>query len=312
MKYCFISIILIIFVIPLCNFSFSEEIYTCIVKDILEGDSFVGETTGENPQTMNIRIYGVDSPDEGQNFYEESKQFLKELIGDKEVTIEVLTTDNLDYRVCNVITEAKNNVSEVLIKEGYAWWDEENAKDALSLKKLCAEAIRQKKGLWSDPTPLGPWDYRRSKGLKQITYKIDKKEEPIKETQDEKKVLKAKGDEVYTGTFSSANVPYIDASKINFNETKIDPNQLLMKHTPTVARDESGKPIGLAVPNINQIPYANALGFQDGDIIASVNGFPITDFSQVMPLYEKLKGVKELNVQVIRGGKPVNIPIRLP
>ncbi len=298
--------------ILLCNFSFSAETYKCIVKDIKEGDTFVAEINGENVPTINIRLYGVDSPDEGQNFHEEGKQFLKELIGGKEVTVEVLTTDNLGYRVCKVETETGDDVSEVLVKEGYAWWDEENAKEALNLKKLCAEAIREKKGLWSDTTPLGPWDYRKSKGLPQITYKVDKKEEPKEEIKEDKKILKAKGNEVYTGTFSSANVPYIDASKINFNETKIDPNQLLMKHTPTVARDESGKPIGLAVPNINQIPYANALGFQDGDIIASVNGFPITDFSQAMPLYEKLKGVKELNVQVIRGGKPVNIPIRLP
>lgn len=303
---------LILIIFTIVNLGQAEELIKCKVTEILEGDSFVAQTTGDNTETIKIRVYGVDSPDEGQNFYEEAKQFLKGLIGDKQVEIEVLTTDNLEYRVCNVKTEAENNVSEVLIKEGYAWWDEENAKDVLTLKKLCAEAIRQKKGLWSDTTPLAPWDYRKSKGLTQITYKTEKKEEPEKEKTDEKVVLKAKGNEVYKGTFSSSNVPYIDASKINFNETKIDPNQLLMKHTPTVARDASGKPIGLAVPNINQIPYANALGFQDGDIVASVNGFPITDFSQVMPLYEKLKGVKELNIQVIRGGKPVNIPIRLP
>ncbi|HOQ31916.1 MAG TPA: thermonuclease family protein [Candidatus Hydrogenedens sp.] len=311
MKKSTIFVIVVLFIFSIVNAAQSEEKAKCKVTEVLEGDSFVAQTIGDNSQTMKIRIYGVDSPEEGQNFYTEAKQFLKEKIGDKGVDIEILTTDNLDYLVCNVLTEEGENISEVLIKEGYAWWDDENAKDALTLKKLCAEAIREKKGLWADISPLAPRDYRKSKGLTQISYKIEKKVEEKKEEEKEKTVLKAKGNEVYKGTFSS-NVPVIDASKINFNETKIDPQQLLMKHTPTVALDESGKPIGLAIPNINQIPYANALGFQDGDIISSVNGYPITDFSQAMPLYEKLKGVKELNVQVIRGGKPINIPIRLP
>lgn len=311
MKKSLTFVIVILFIFSIVNAAQSEEKAKCKVIEVLEGDSFVAQTTGDNSQTMKIRIYGVDSPEEGQNFYTEAKQFLKEKIGDKEVDIEILTTDNLDYRVCNVLTEDGENISEILIKEGYAWWDDENAKAALTLKKLCAEAIREKKGLWADTSPLSPRDYRKSKGLTQISYKTEKKVEEKKESEKEKTVLKAKGNEVYTGTFSST-VPVIDASKINFNDTKIDPQQLLMKHTPTVARDETGKPIGLAVPNINQIPYANAFGFQDGDIISSVNGYPITDFSQALPLYEKLKGVKELNVQIIRGGKPINIPIRLP
>ncbi len=294
------------------NIGQSEEILKYKVTDIMGGDTFIAQTIGDDPQVIRARIYGVDSPDEGQKFYEEAKQYLKNLIGEKEVEIKVLTMDNLDYKVCDVFTSEGNSISEVLIKEGYAWWDEENTKEALVLKKLCAEAIRQKKGLWSDVSPLAPWDYRRSKGLPQITYKTEKKEESKEENKDEKIILKAKGNEVYKGTFSSSNVPYVDVSKINFKDTKIDPNELLMKHTPTIARDETGKPIGLSVPNINQIPYANTLGFQDGDIISSVNGYPITDFSQIMPLYEQLKGVKELSVQVIRGGKPTHLYFRIP
>ncbi len=311
MKKLFIFLCWSILVFSVAIQSVAGELFQCKVKDILEGDSFLAEAIGDSPQELKIRIYGVDSPDEGQNFYEEAKQYLKGLIGEKEVEVESLTKDNLGYQVSNVRTEDGEDISEVLVKEGYAWWDEENAKDAITLKKLCAEAIRQKKGLWAYSSPLAPWDYRRGKGLTQISYKMEKKEEAKKE-EEEKVVLKAKGNEVYKGTFPSANTPYVDVSKINFNDTKIDPNQLLMKHTPTVARDETGKPIGLAVPNINQIPYANALGFQDGDIISSVNGYPITDFSQVMPLYEKLKGVKELSVQVIRGGRPTTLYFRIP
>ncbi|HOV31947.1 MAG TPA: thermonuclease family protein [Candidatus Hydrogenedens sp.] len=280
--------------------------------EILEGDIFIAQTVEDNPRTINLRIWGIDAPEEGQPYFEEAKKYLTELIGNKDVKVELLATDNMNIEVGKVWTEAGDNVSEIMIKEGYAWWDEENAKEDLTLKNLCATAIREKKGLWADTSPLAPWDYRKSKGLTQVSYKVQKEVEEKKEGKDDEKiVLKAKGNEVYKGTFSS-NTPYVDVSKINFNETQIKPEELLMQHTPTIARDPAGNPIGLAVPNISQIPYAPALGFRDGDIVSSVNGIPINDFSQVMPLYERLKGTKDLSVQVIRGGKPVTLHFRLP
>lgn len=290
----------------------SEETLQCKVTEVLEGDIFVAQTVEDNTRTIKLRIWGIDAPEEGQPYFEEAKKFLIELIGDKNINVEILTTDNLNYEVGKVLTEGGDNVSEVMIREGYAWWDEENAREDLTLKNLCATAIREKKGLWADTSPLAPWDYRKSKGLTQVSYKVQKEaEEKKEEKEDEKIVLKAKGNEVYKGTFSS-DTPYVDVSKINFNETQVKPEELLMKHTPTIARDPSGKPIGLTVPNINQIPYAPALGFRDGDIVSSVNGIPINDFSQVMPIYERLKGAKNISVQVIRGGKPVTLNFRLP
>jgi len=293
------------------NIAQSEEPVPCKVTEIQEGDTFVAQTAEDSPRTIKVRIWGIDAPEEGQHYFEEAKKFLTELISDKNVKIELLTTDNLNEEVGKVWTEAEDNVGETMIKEGYAWWDEENAKEDLTLKSLCATAIREKKGLWAETSPLAPWDYRKSKGLTLVSYKVEKEAEEKKEEKEEKIVLKAKGDEVYKGTFSS-NTPYVDVSKINFNETQVKPEELLMKHTPTIARDPSGKPIGLSVPNISQIPYAPALGFRDGDIVSSVNGIPINDFSQVMPLYERLKGTKDLSVQVIRGGKPVTLYFRIP
>ncbi|HOK09145.1 MAG TPA: thermonuclease family protein [Candidatus Hydrogenedens sp.] len=304
-------ILLAIFIFTLHLFLAGENIVKVKVIEISEGDLFTAQGIDDS-QEFKIRIYGIDSPEQGQNYFEEAKKILSDLIKDKEVNIDILTQDSIGNKVAHVQTDDATNVEELMVKEGYAWWDEENAKEAIELKKLCAEAIRQKKGLWADMSPLSPWDYRRGKGLAQITYKVEKKEEKKTEEKEEKKVLKAKGNEVYKGTFSTSNAPFVDVSKINFNEVKVDPNELLSKHLPTVAKDSSGNAIGLAVPNINQIPYANALGFQDGDIISSVNGIQINDFSQIMPIYEQLKGVKELSVQVIRNGKPITLNFRLP
>ncbi len=291
-----------------------SDVITGKVQEVLEGDTLTVKLEGSE-NTEKIRIYGIDAPDEGQKFFEESKKFLTENINNKEVKVEILTEDNQGFKVAKIYMDNEQPIGNMIIKEGYAWWDEENAKEETELKKLCASAIREKKGLWADPTPLAPWDYRKSKGLPEIKYAVHtttKEKEPKEEKKEEPKVLKAKGNEVYKGTFSSSGQPYIDISKIQFDTKGIDPNQLLMNHMPTVAKDASGNPIGLAVPNISQIPYATMLGFQDGDIITSVNGIPIRDFSQIMPLYEQLKGVKELSVQVLRNGQPTTLNFRLP
>ncbi|MCX8063779.1 MAG: thermonuclease family protein [Candidatus Hydrogenedentes bacterium] len=313
-KILLLSVILCLYLTPPSSNLFAEKILSK-VQEILEGDIFTIKVENSD-RIEKVRIYGIDTPDEGQNFYKESKQYLTDILLNKDIQLDILAQDNQGYKVAKVtLSEKGDSISEIMIKEGYAWWDEENAKDAIELKKLCAEAIRQKKGLWNDPAPLAPWDYRKSKGLPDVRYAVTTtatEEKSTDEKKEEPKVLKAKGDEVYKGTFSSSGAPYIDVSKIQFDTKNIDPNQLLMNHMPTVAKDPAGNPIGLAVPNISQIPYATMLGFQDGDIITSVNGVPIRDFSQVMPLYEQFKGVKELSVQILRNGQPTTLYFRLP
>ncbi len=306
----FIAIILLVF-----QTSLRADLVSGKVQEVIEGDLLVVKFEGSD-EPEKIRIYGIDAPEEGQNFYNESKKFLGDAINGKDVRLDILAEDNQGFKVAKVyVSDGEESIGKIIVKEGYAWWDEENAKEEAELKKLCAEAIREKKGLWSDSSPLAPWDYRKSKGLPEVKYTVEaksKKQEVKEEKSEEGKVLKAKGNEVYKGTYSSSGQPYIDVSKIQFDTKNIDPNQLLMNHMPTVATDSAGNPIGLAVPNISQIPYATMLGFQDGDIITSVNGIPIRDFSQIMPLYEQLKGVKELSVQVLRGGQPITLYFRLP
>ena len=77
----------------------SEETLQCKVTEVLEGDIFVAQTVEDNPRTIKLRIWGIDAPEEGQHYFEEAKKFLTELISDKNVKIELLTTDNLNEEV---------------------------------------------------------------------------------------------------------------------------------------------------------------------------------------------------------------------
>jgi len=49
-----------------------------------------------------------------------------------------------------------------MVAEGYAWHYKQYSKDA-DLVKAEKEAREAKKGLWADPNPVPPWEYRKGK-----------------------------------------------------------------------------------------------------------------------------------------------------
>lgn len=274
------------------------------VKEVPAGDQLKLEVGGE---VKVIRLFGVDCPETGQSFSEEALAFTRKRALNKEVDAEILCTDNQGVVVAKVTLPEGEDLGNALLLAGLAWWDSENVPEDRVLKGHNAKAIAAEAGLWSDADALAPWDYRKSNELPPVIYRLKKEEElpVIAKEEEEPKVLSAKGEEVYKGGFT------VDASQIKFDQN-INPSELLMKHTPKIANDSSGKPIGVAVPNIGQIPYAGQLGFQDGDIISSVNGQRITDLGQIMGMVNQFSGQKQLNVEVLRNGVPTNINIRLP
>ena len=47
-----------------------------------------------------------------------------------------------------------------LVKAGFAWWYQKYAPDDETLKQLEHEAREAKRGLWGDPNPIPPWQWR--------------------------------------------------------------------------------------------------------------------------------------------------------
>ncbi len=286
------------------------EAVTATVTGVQSGDLI---TIQEGGAAKVVRLYGVACPETGQPYADKAKQYVTEKVLNKEVSLEIKATDSEGRPVAMVIGPDYVNLNQSLLDAGLAWWDSQNAAKDAALKGLNAKALAAKSGLWSEAAPLSPWDYRAGHAMKEASYSVGPKPEaapaaaaaPKKE---EPKVIAAKGTEEYKGGGRMVNVKDIQFDK---KLTEADGLALLAQHTPTVAKDASGKPIGLAVPDINSIPYANALGFQDGDVISGVNGDAVTDFSQVMPMIEKYKNAQQINVQVVRGGQPTTVTINL-
>ncbi len=268
-------------------------------------------TVDHGGTATDIRLYGVDAPEPGQPHADEAKKIVTTGVTGQAVKVDVLTKDNLGVAVAIVTLSDGRNLSHTLLEAGLAWWDLANAPSDRDLKKLHALAIAGGKNIWADPAPLAPWDFRSSHGGEQFKYSVkakeeaaapvEKKEEPKK---DEPKKVSAKGNEVYVGTFT---VP----ADIKLPKD-VTPESLLVQHMPSIAKDASGKPIGMAIPNISGIPFATQFGFKDGDIISQVNGMPVQDPAQIMSMAPQFKNVKQFNVQVLRGGQPANITINVP
>ena len=53
------------------------------------------------------------------------------------------------------------SLNQELVKEGYAWWYKSFAPKDKELERLQAEARTAKKGLWVQPNPVPPWEFRK-------------------------------------------------------------------------------------------------------------------------------------------------------
>jgi len=56
------------------------------------------------------------------------------------------------------------NINHTLVKkDGWRWWYRKYAPGDTLLEGLEKDAREAKKGLWSDPQPMPPWEWRKRK-----------------------------------------------------------------------------------------------------------------------------------------------------
>jgi hypothetical protein len=275
---------------------------------------------------VEVRLYGADAPEQGQPFFDDSKAYIEKTIKGKEVALDAVTADEDGHPVVVVRVPEGGVLHESMVEQGFAWWDSINVPENHTLKRLNATAIGGSAGLFKDATALTPWDFRKSKALKPVLYLREKKDaaaaEPAKA---EPKTLKAKGDAKSDGdpaymkaeskpapgpTTAPAPLALGPGALAGMPDTgDVDVPGLMAKHQPRIASDAAGNPIGFTADNISQIPYASQLGFQDGDVVTSVNGYPIKSEFDAFGLVQTLKDVKQFQVTVLRGGQPTTLNI---
>ena len=82
----------------------------------------------------------------------------------KEVTIQAHGHDKNGRTLGDVILPVGANLNHELVKEGWCWWCRTYASGDTVLEGLEKQAREGRKGLWADPQPVPPWEWRKRKG----------------------------------------------------------------------------------------------------------------------------------------------------
>ena len=141
--------------------SWAEEPYYAKVIGITDGDMI---TVLRNKTPITIRLYGIETPEMGQAFATKAKQFTAEQVSGKSVIVMPIDTDRYGRPLALVQTQdATGILNEALIEVGLAWVYRKYCKAEFCTDWLTIEDVARASGhgIWTDPDPIPPWEYRK-------------------------------------------------------------------------------------------------------------------------------------------------------
>jgi len=147
---------------PLLLFTPSVEAafpFTGKVVAVLDSDTI---DVLHNGKAERIRLNGVDCPEKKQAFGQKAKQFTSSLVFGETVVVVPSEKDRYKRTVGDVFLSNGVNLSYELVKAGLAWWYRKYSDDVV-LAVLELEAQLERRGLWADPHPVPPWEWRKQK-----------------------------------------------------------------------------------------------------------------------------------------------------
>jgi len=112
-----------------------------------------------------VRLGGIDAPERGQAFGQVSRRHLAGLVHGQPVTVAWHKRDRYGRLVGRVLVDGRDaNLAQ--IEAGLAWhYTAYAAEQASAERQAYSEAHRAahgaRLGLWRDPEPVPPWDWRR-------------------------------------------------------------------------------------------------------------------------------------------------------
>jgi endonuclease YncB( thermonuclease family) len=114
-------------------------------------------------RTERIRLNGIDCPEKGQSFGQKAKHATSALVFQKEVTLQAHGRDKHGRTIADVLLPDGTNVNQMLVKDGWCWWYRKYAPANVILEHLELRARASRVGLWADPAPIPPWDWRNKR-----------------------------------------------------------------------------------------------------------------------------------------------------
>ena len=108
-----------------------------------------------------IRLAGIDAPELAQAFGTKAREALFAKVFRKKVKIDVVMIDR-DHHEVGYVSLGDRSINEYMVREGFAWrYAPHDTRRALEAAEQ--DAREHKRGLWSDPHPVPPWEFRKAK-----------------------------------------------------------------------------------------------------------------------------------------------------
>ena len=149
-------------IFSVCTASASKILQGKVVS-VADGDTITVLDAEKNQHK--IRLQGIDAPEKAQAFGAKSKQALYEMVHGKTVQVSFEKSDKYGRILGKVLLDGQDICHEQ-IKAGLAWHYKKYQnqqplvdRDAYSASETAAKS--EKLGLWSDPQPVAPWDFRK-------------------------------------------------------------------------------------------------------------------------------------------------------
>jgi len=145
------------------------EILEGKVIRISDGDTLV--VLDSSRKQHKIRVAGIDAPEKAQAFGNRARQHLASMAFGKPVTVEWRKRDKYGRIVGKVVANCDQPGCPVdtgleQLNAGMAWWyrkyaGEQSPEDRERYEKAEQTARDGELGLWRDPNPVPPWDWRK-------------------------------------------------------------------------------------------------------------------------------------------------------
>lgn len=123
-----------------------------------------------------VRLIGIDAPERGQPFGAASTKHLASMVAGKEVFVESDKNDRYGRLLGKVWVQPSDcltcdktlDANHAQLIAGMAWWyryyaKEQSTEDRGRYESAETEAKVRGWGLWADPNPINPYDWRKSK-----------------------------------------------------------------------------------------------------------------------------------------------------
>jgi endonuclease YncB( thermonuclease family) len=135
--------------------------YTLTGKVVAIADGDTLTILDESKTQHKIRLAGIDAPEKAQAFGNKARAALGEKVFQQSVRIDVIDVDRYRREVGRIYL-GERFINLEMVADGLAWRYVTYDKPG-EFTTAEADAREHRRGLWADPHPMAPWEWRKAK-----------------------------------------------------------------------------------------------------------------------------------------------------